>query len=73
MTSITRAIGEYVTAVADADGPAWPMATQPRPDHATRGKARLDSVLGRNFSFDQLADMLDVGPAPRRFDRASFA
>lgn len=40
-----EAIGEYVATVAAAGGPAWPMATQPRPDYATRGKARLDSAL----------------------------
>ncbi len=39
------AIGEYVATVATAGGPAWPMATQPRPDHITRGKARLNSAL----------------------------
>jgi len=38
-------IGEYVATVAAATGPAWPMATQPRPDYVTRGKARLDSAL----------------------------
>lgn len=42
-----EAIGEYVATVAAAGGPAWPMATQPRPDYATRGKARLDSALSR--------------------------
>ncbi len=41
------AIGEYVATVAASGGPAWPMATQPRPDYATRGKARLDSALAR--------------------------
>ncbi len=41
------AIGEYVATVATAGGPTWPMATQPRPDYATRGKARLDSALAR--------------------------
>lgn len=40
-----EAIGEYVATVAAAGGPAWPMATQPRSDYATRGKARLDSAL----------------------------
>ena len=34
-----------MAAVAAAGGPAWPLATQPRPDYATRGKARLDSAL----------------------------
>jgi DNA-binding transcriptional ArsR family regulator len=40
-----EAIGEYVATVAAAGGPAWPMATQPRSDYTTRGKARLDSAL----------------------------
>lgn len=40
-----EAIGEYVATVAAAGGPAWPMATLPRPDYATRGKARLGSAL----------------------------
>jgi len=39
-----EAIGEYVATVAAAAGPAWPMATQPRPDYVARGKARLDSA-----------------------------
>ena len=39
------AIGEYVATVAAAGGPAWPMATQPRPDYVKRGKARLESAL----------------------------
>lgn len=42
-----EAIGEYVATVAAAGGPAWPMATQPRPGYATRGKGRLDSALSR--------------------------
>jgi DNA-binding transcriptional ArsR family regulator len=40
-----EAIGEYVATVAAAGGPTWPMATQPRSDYTTRGKARLDSAL----------------------------
>lgn len=40
-----EAIGEYVATVAASGGPSWPMATQPRPDYTTRGKARLDSAL----------------------------
>lgn len=40
-----EAIGEYVATVADAGGPAWPMATRARPDYAPRGKARLDSAM----------------------------
>ena len=39
------AIGQYVATVAAGGGPAWPMATQPRPDYAARGKARLESAL----------------------------
>ena len=42
-----EAIGEYVATVAAAGGPAWPMATQPRPDYATRGKARMDAARSR--------------------------
>jgi len=69
-----EAIGEYVATVAAAGGPSWPMATQPRPDYATRGKARLDSAQSRsrlrirlraafgvNARADVLAAML-VGP-----------
>ena len=41
----SEAIGEFVATVAAAGGPTWPMATQPRSDHTTRGKARLDSAL----------------------------
>jgi DNA-binding transcriptional ArsR family regulator len=41
----SEAIGEYVATVAAAGGPTWPMATRPRPEYATRGKARLDSAL----------------------------
>jgi hypothetical protein len=43
-----EAIGEYVATVAAAGGPAWPLATQPRPDYASRGKARLDSARPRS-------------------------
>ncbi len=39
------AIGEYVATVAEAGGPAWPMATRPRSDYVLRRKARLDSGL----------------------------
>ncbi len=39
-----EAIGEYVATVAAAGGPAWPMATRPRPDYKPRGKARLESA-----------------------------
>ncbi len=38
------AIGEYVATVAAAGGPAWPMATRPRPGYKRRGKARLESA-----------------------------
>lgn len=40
-----EAIGEYVATVVAAGGPTWPMATQPRLEYASRGKARLDSAL----------------------------
>lgn len=42
-----EAIGEYVATIAAAGGPAWPMATHPRPEFASRGKARLDSATSR--------------------------
>jgi hypothetical protein len=42
-----EAIGEYVATVTAAGGPAWPMATRPRPDYASRGKARLDAAMSR--------------------------
>jgi hypothetical protein len=42
-----EAIGEYVATVAAAGGPAWPMATHPRPKYVTRGKARLESAGSR--------------------------
>lgn len=42
-----EAIGEYVATVAAAGGPAWPMATHPRPEYTSRGKARLDSAAPR--------------------------
>lgn len=41
------AIGEYVATVASAGGPAWPMATSPRPGYVRRGTARLDSAEAR--------------------------
>ena len=37
-------IGEYIATVASAGGPTWPMATRPRPNYATRGKARLETA-----------------------------
>ncbi len=42
------AIGEYVATVAAAGGPAWPLATEPRPGYVTRGKARLESARPRS-------------------------
>lgn len=41
------AIGEYVATVAAAGGPRWPMATRPRPDYHSRGKARLEVARSR--------------------------
>jgi hypothetical protein len=41
------AIGEYVATIKAGGGPSWPLATQPRPDYATRGKVRLGSALSR--------------------------
>lgn len=68
-------IGEYVATVAAAGGPAWPMATRPRPDHIPRDKARLDSAesrprlrvrlraaFGVNARADILAALLDASP-----------
>jgi hypothetical protein len=43
-----QAIGEYVATIAAAGGPAWPTATQPRPDYVRREKARLDSAESRS-------------------------
>ena len=43
-----EAIGEYVATVAAGGGPTWPMATQPRPEYSSRGKARLDSARSRS-------------------------
>jgi DNA-binding transcriptional ArsR family regulator len=43
----TDAIGEYVATVAAAGGPAWPMATSPRPAYVPRKKARLTSAASR--------------------------
>jgi DNA-binding transcriptional ArsR family regulator len=40
-------IGQYVATVAKAGGPTWPLATQPRSDYVSRGKARLDSATNR--------------------------
>ncbi len=42
------AIGEYVATIAAAGGPTWPMATNPRLDYVSRGKARLDSARSRS-------------------------
>jgi hypothetical protein len=41
----SESIGEYVATVAAAGGPTWPMATQPRAEYVTRGKARLDAAV----------------------------
>jgi len=43
-----EAIGEYVATVAASGGPAWPMATEPRPEYSSRGKARLESARSRS-------------------------
>lgn len=69
------AIGEYVATVAAAGGPAWPMATRPRPDYVRREKARLDSAesrprlrirlraaFGVNARADILASLLAASP-----------
>lgn len=69
-------IGEYVATVAAAGGPAWPMATRPRPDYVRREKARLDSAesgprlrirlraaFGVNARADILAALLAASPA----------
>jgi hypothetical protein len=42
------AIGEYVATVAASGGPAWAMATEPRPEYSSRGKARLESARSRS-------------------------
>lgn len=70
-----EAIGQYVATVAAAGGPAWPMATRPRPDYVRRGKARMDSAeprgrlrirlraaFGVNARADVLAALLDASP-----------
>lgn len=70
------AIGEYVATVAAAGGPAWPMATTPRPTYIHRGKARLDTATSRprlrirlraafgvNARADILAALLAASPA----------
>ena len=44
------AIGEYVATVATSGGPSWPMATQPRPDYARRGKARMATATSPSRS-----------------------
>ena len=41
------AIGEFVATVAKAGGPSWPLATRARPDHARRGRSRMDSAAPR--------------------------
>lgn len=70
-----EAIGEFAATVADAGGPAWPMATRPRADYARRGKARVDSArpqarlrirlraaFGVNARADVLAALLAAFP-----------
>lgn len=39
-----EAIGEYAGTVAAAGGPRWPMASNPRPEFRSRGKARLQHL-----------------------------
>ena len=69
------AIGEYVATVAAAGGPAWPMATKPRPNYLRREKARLSSAdsrprlrirlraaFGVNARADILAALLAASP-----------
>lgn len=73
-----HAIGEYVATVAAAGGPAWPMATKPRPDYARRDKVRLDAAdskarlrirlraaFGVNARADILAALLATSPGGR--------
>lgn len=70
------AIGEFVATVATGGGPAWPMATKPRPGYVDRRKARLDSAerssrlrirlraaFGVNARADVLAALLAAFPA----------
>ncbi len=71
----TGAIGEYVATVAAAGGPAWPMATVPRPNYVRREKTRLDAAdsrprlrirlraaFGVNARADILAALLAASP-----------
>ena len=72
-----EAIGQYVATVAAAGGPAWPMATQPRPYYIRRGKARLESAeskarlrirLRAAFGVNARADILAA--RDRKLERA---
>lgn len=69
------AIGEYVATVASAGGPAWPMASRPRPGYVRRSTAHLDSAepkprlrirlraaFGVNARADILAALLATWP-----------
>ncbi len=42
-----ESVGEYVATVIAGGGPAWPMATRPRPDYQPRSKARMASATAR--------------------------
>lgn len=66
-------LGEFVATVAVAGGPAWPLATHPRPGYVRRSKARLESAasnarlnvrlraaFGVNARADLLAAMLSA-------------
>ncbi len=70
------AIGAYIATVAAAGGPAWPLATHPRPGYVRRHKIRLDSATSRprlrirlraafgvNARADILAALLAASPA----------
>lgn len=41
-----EAVGEYAATVSAAGGPAWPMATTPRPGHRYRGRTRMEELDG---------------------------
>jgi len=77
------AIGEYVATVTAAGGPAWPMATRPRPDYVRRGKARMASASGARlrirlraaFGVNARADVLAalLAASPREVTVAELA
>ncbi len=77
------AMGEYVATVTAAGGPAWPMATLPRPDYVRRGKARMVSASGARlrirlraaFGVNARADVLAVllAASPREVTVAELA